>query len=500
MPTIGVTADVDRYDEALTWFQKRTVMTAATARALDDKLKQEAFWVGGGLTIEQVQRVHNAISTAIEKGTPFEDFRKAMLANLSNPAHSETVFRNAVQRSYNAGRWAQMREPNTLKLRPWWLFDAVLDARTTVICSTYNGTLLPASDPWWLTRIPPIHHRCRSGIRNLRRAEAEKRGVTTNPPTTSPESGWGSAPGGPGWKPNPKDFDPSLNKAINAKATTGTRTRKPRTPKEHTAKHWEPTYRAKYGDAAPSLAHGRAALERGLDMTVEQARAQLKELNTPGATAMLDALQDADAALTIRSQAGELDPLRKAAAATAGHLQMIGTRTAVEHKQLARLKGGKDALDLLSKVTGKSVVTPGDDWTFTVIRSGISSANHVTKQVKYLASETGTLEHELAHTLEALNPKLLDRARAFLKSRAGNAKPKTYGTLRQPYTAWEDSFIEPYIGRRYLDASGVQFGTEITSMAMELFVANEAHWGQLTKLMQVDHEHFLFLLGQLAGP
>ena len=500
MPTLGVTADVVKFDEASGWFTKRVVMTAVQARALDDRLKHEAFWVGGGLQIAQVQRVFDALEQAIENGTTLEEFQKAIKADLKNPAHVETVLRNATQRAYSGGRWAQMTEPDSLKLRPYWLYDSVLDSRVTELCKGYDGTLLPADDQWWNTRIPPLHHRCRSSIRNLRRTEAQKRGITAAPSTDAPKGGWGHAPGSAGsWKPDPSKYDAALIGALDGKAPKGTRTRRPRPKAEHRPDFYLADYRKRYGDAAPSLAHGKASLERGLDLTVAQVRAQLGKVDTPGVVAMLEALQDADPTRTVRSQGGELDPMRKAGAALAGHLDLIKKRPKVKHSALSKQQGGQKALDLLSVTTGRSVATPDDSWTFLSVRRGGATMERL-KQVEY-DREPGTLEHEIGHALEILNPALFDRSKAFLRARARGEQLNRHGSVAGiPVLAWDDSFLHHYTGRRYQTRQGTVFGTEITSTGLELLVANEAHWGTLSKLVQKDPEHFLFLLGQLAGP
>src|SRR5690606_31273387 len=124
----AVTADVERFDEAVDWFLARTVITGGQARDLDARAKAEAFWVGGGLQLSQIQRVFDSIAQAAERGEPFEEWRKRVRDELRNDAHAETVFRNAVQRQYNAGRWRQMTEPSVAKFRPYFMYDAILDS------------------------------------------------------------------------------------------------------------------------------------------------------------------------------------------------------------------------------------------------------------------------------------------------------------------------------------------------------------------------------------
>ncbi|HEX2676759.1 MAG TPA: phage minor head protein, partial [Polyangiales bacterium] len=309
-----VTPDVERYDEALDWFGKRTVITGDQAARLDDRLKAEAFWVGGGLKLAQVQRVFDAINVALAKGQTFEDFQKSVRTELRDPAHAELVFRNATQRAYNAGRWAQMYDPETLRFRPFGLVDAVLDARTTHYCRAVNGTLLPLDDPWWDTHWFPAHHHCRTSVRNLRRSEAERRGVKQPPNLTDPDPGWGQSPKllQP-WKPDPKKHEPGLVAELEKQAAGGGTKKRAKREPQHEAKAWTKTY-AEYGRAAASLASGRAALEHGLDLPAQDVLQHLDALDAPVVGVLKAALRGTDAQRTLREQAGEIDPLRKVAA------------------------------------------------------------------------------------------------------------------------------------------------------------------------------------------
>jgi|GEM_PF-1766221 len=218
----AATADVERYDEAANWFLARKVVTPEQYAALAAGSYQHAFWVGGGLQLDQIQRVFDKTATAIETGEAFADWRDRVRSELRNDAHAETVFRNAVQRAYNAGRWQQMRQPDVLRFRPFWMFDAILDDHTTTICKICDGTILDAEDPWWDTHICPLHHRCRSSIRNLRRSEAEKRGITKQAPDVDehrPPGEWGAAPNAATpWKPEPGRYDGKLDKELKRKS------------------------------------------------------------------------------------------------------------------------------------------------------------------------------------------------------------------------------------------------------------------------------------------
>lgn len=218
--TWQVTADVLRFDEAVDFFLGRVVMTAAQVVALDADIQERAFWIGASLQLDQIQSVHDKITKAIESGEPFDDWRKRVRDTLTDDAHAETVFRNAAQKSYNAGRYRQMSDPDVLKFRPYWMFDAVLDSRTTqTICKPRDGVVLPAEHEFWQTATPPLHHRCRSSLRSLRESEAKRRGISKQAPDVDVPEGWGKAPtDDPIWKPDAAKLDKALNSELKRKA------------------------------------------------------------------------------------------------------------------------------------------------------------------------------------------------------------------------------------------------------------------------------------------
>ena len=213
-----VAADPLRFEEALAWLRARVPVTASEFRALSDAARRRAFTVGGVADADVVADVLASLEKAVEAGTDFNDWRKAMQPTLEtawkgrvpNPGHRlELIFRQNVQSAYAAGRFKQQRDPDVVKIRPYWLYDAVIDTRTSSVCRTLNGTLLLTTDPWWRTRYPPNHWNCRAGVRSLTRKQAAERGGPTKTPTTQePDAGFRSVP-------KLGDFEPGVSKYPN---------------------------------------------------------------------------------------------------------------------------------------------------------------------------------------------------------------------------------------------------------------------------------------------
>lgn len=304
--TWTVTADLERFDEAAEAFKKRVPMRAEDVVGMTAEERRHAFWVAGMNERAAVETLHAEIARAIEEGTPLEEFKARVKEKLIalHDAHLETVFRNAVQGAYNTGRWHQLTDPDVTLVRPYWVFDAVMDSRTSERCSALNGTIKAHDDPFWLTRWPPLHHRCRSGIRAVRKREAR---LTEGEPK-APDNGFGLAPPRRGDDPRPMpqpkvepapepgkkrrkkkpEPDPRIEtihrereaEALSAAAAEAARDlEKLELLKRQDPAYWLRQYETTYGpEASHAVAWGRAMEERGLALSVADLEATHREL------------------------------------------------------------------------------------------------------------------------------------------------------------------------------------------------------------------------------
>ena len=211
-----------RFVEAVDWFRSLVIMTDSEWRTLTDTAKRKGFKLARVAQLDVVTDVWRAIDKALTRGEDFRDFKKRIKEHVAKGwrgARLDTVFRTNVQKSYGAGRWVQATQPDTLGLRPYWMFDAVLDAATTPTCSACDGTVLPADDPWWQTHHAPLHFNCRSGFVTLTADQAEARGVAKKGPNAKPDSGFGLEPGADEWQPSKDDYPADLWSVYEDKAT-----------------------------------------------------------------------------------------------------------------------------------------------------------------------------------------------------------------------------------------------------------------------------------------
>lgn len=78
--------------------------------------------------------------------------------------HAEVVARQNAQNAFAWANHQQLTAPAVLAAFPDWMFDAVLDDRTTPACAGMHGRVYPADDPIWQDFYPPLHFNCRSTV------------------------------------------------------------------------------------------------------------------------------------------------------------------------------------------------------------------------------------------------------------------------------------------------------------------------------------------------
>ncbi len=198
----SVSADPLKFEEAVRWFEGKVPLLPGEFKQLEAEAKRRAFTMAGVAELDRMAWLHQTLLEAIESGQTLDEWRGRVGERLRSrsPVHLETVFRTNVQSAYSAGRWAQLNHPAVRKARPFWMYDAIMDGRTTDICKERHGTVLPVDDPWWRENTPPLHFNCRSGIRALTPEQAKARGVASAPPTVKPpQAGFGLAPDVEDW-------------------------------------------------------------------------------------------------------------------------------------------------------------------------------------------------------------------------------------------------------------------------------------------------------------
>lgn len=92
-----------------------------------------------------------------------------------------TIFNTNIRTSYMAGRLRQMRDPDVVKLMPWWQYihaDTRIPLKPRPQHVAWDGLVLAWNDPWWDTHFPPNDWLCSCGVRPLSDAQLSRLGKT----------------------------------------------------------------------------------------------------------------------------------------------------------------------------------------------------------------------------------------------------------------------------------------------------------------------------------
>jgi hypothetical protein len=90
-----------------------------------------------------------------------------------------TIFQTNLRTSFMAGRLRQMRDPDVVKVRPYWQYvhgDSRIPATPRKVHVSWDKLVLRWDDPWWDTHFPPNDWLCSCGVRSLSRGDLRRMG------------------------------------------------------------------------------------------------------------------------------------------------------------------------------------------------------------------------------------------------------------------------------------------------------------------------------------
>ena len=169
---------------------------------LDREAKKRAFTVTEEVSLDVIRNMRDELAKAKADGVPYREFvdlageRLGAQWGIDSP-QLKTIFVNNVQQATNQAIVARLNSQRGTY--PYWTMDVVHDEVTSATCSYFleHPIVLPAGHSWWAKNAPMRHHRCRSTLRGLTATQAQKLGITKDPPDWPADAGWGgSAPMG----------------------------------------------------------------------------------------------------------------------------------------------------------------------------------------------------------------------------------------------------------------------------------------------------------------
>lgn len=176
------------FKEQIEFFrQKRAKPTKVWTDAMRG-VHDRAFVIAGATDLAMLSDFQTALAEAMEKGRTLEQFRQdfdTIVAKYGWQYRGERGWRTRViyetnmRTSYMAGRLKQMRDPDVMKLRPFWQYRHGETRKPKIPRpqhQAWHGKVFHCDDPFWDDHFPPNDWFCSCGVRSLSLRDLKRMG------------------------------------------------------------------------------------------------------------------------------------------------------------------------------------------------------------------------------------------------------------------------------------------------------------------------------------
>lgn len=217
------------FAEQVAFFQRKVNVPTGGWWDLQKADHAHGFMVAGAFKADLLDDLRAIVEGAVARGTPLAQFRKEFDAIVAKHGwaykggrnwRTRVIYDTNLRQAFNAGRWAQLTSDTMRKVRPYLQYrhnDKGVSRNPRPLHVSWNGLVLPSTDPWWTTHAPMNGWGCKCGIRALSDADLKALGKTG--PDAAPNNGsyeW-TAPDGSVHR-IPSGIDPGFDYNVGAQA------------------------------------------------------------------------------------------------------------------------------------------------------------------------------------------------------------------------------------------------------------------------------------------
>ena len=184
------------FDRALQFLSDRVVLPSETWQEQMGDAQNWAFTIAGITKASLLQEIQARTTQAIADGDSFEDFRadferimvKSGMSPLA-PWRMRLIMLQNMRHSYNAGRYREQTDPETMRRRPWAIYrhDHPITPRPHHLA--LHGFTARISDPIWQRIYPVNGFNCRCAVRTIDQEEFDRDGHSASPPLVKDAAG-----------------------------------------------------------------------------------------------------------------------------------------------------------------------------------------------------------------------------------------------------------------------------------------------------------------------
>jgi hypothetical protein len=174
------------FDEQIEFFRaKHPVLTRAWTDVYAAE-HEHAFMVAGAAKADLLSDLLAAIDQVVADGGTLAQFRKDFDDIVERHGwqykggrnwRTRVIYETNLRQSYNAGREAQMADPDLRRRRPYGLYRHGRSEHPRPEHLAWDGTVLPLDDPWWETHTPQNGWGCKCRKLMVSAADVERMGL-----------------------------------------------------------------------------------------------------------------------------------------------------------------------------------------------------------------------------------------------------------------------------------------------------------------------------------
>ncbi|KAF0676746.1 phage head morphogenesis protein [Profundibacterium mesophilum] len=189
--------------EIVRFFANKGIQPGFSWEDVEPEEHAVAFTVAKMAKTDMLEAARGRVMEAIETGQTFEQFQKSWRADpalsswwgravqsdpvtgesaevqLGSPRRLRTIYRTNLRQAQAAGQWERIER--TKRALPFLEYRLGPSEVHRPAHAARAGTILPVDDPFWGEWMPPNGFGCKCWVRQVTRAEAERRGVSESP-------------------------------------------------------------------------------------------------------------------------------------------------------------------------------------------------------------------------------------------------------------------------------------------------------------------------------
>lgn len=182
------------FDEAIRFFRGKLNVPTARYDDLVKEMHAKGFMVAGAMKAELLTDLKTAVDRVIAGGGTLETFRKDFDKIVSDNGwrykggrnwRTRVIYHTNLRQSYNTGRWAQVSDPEVVKLRPYLMYRHSGSSRPRPQHLAWNGLVLRQDDPFWDSHAPQNGWGCNCRVDSMSDRDLARMGKAG--PDTAPE-------------------------------------------------------------------------------------------------------------------------------------------------------------------------------------------------------------------------------------------------------------------------------------------------------------------------